>query len=235
MTNTIELVAREAISALRPSEYTGVLIQALRSATHRVVGASAIEIGSGSGVILAALGSLGATSLCGVDIESEAVVAGSALLASLGFGRMARFHHGNLWEPVNGQRFDLVVANLPHFPMTHGKVPGRFPSWSSGGVDGRRLLDPFLEGLAGHLAVGGRAVITHNAFVCLERSREILRPHGLALNVTSTTLVHLSPEKIELMSDSVLEAEEGRTILRYGPYAFGEMHIVEICASPTTG
>ena len=53
-------------------------------------------------------------------------------------------------------------------------IPGRLPTWSAGGADGRALLDPFLEGLAAHLAPGGRAVITHNAFVGLERSREIV-------------------------------------------------------------
>jgi hypothetical protein len=30
------------------------------------------------------------------------------------------------------------------------------------------------------------------------------------------------------MNRDILCAEEGRSIYRYGPYAFGEMHIVEI-------
>ena len=30
------------------------------------------------------------------------------------------------------------------------------------------------------------------------------------------------------MTASVLAVQDGRTIHRYGPYAFGEMHIVEI-------
>jgi hypothetical protein len=32
------------------------------------------------------------------------------------------------------------------------------------------------------------------------------------------------------MSRNVLLAEEGRSIYRYGPHAFGEMHVVEIAA-----
>ena len=32
------------------------------------------------------------------------------------------------------------------------------------------------------------------------------------------------------MTPAVLRAEEGRSLHRYGPYAFGEMHIVEIAA-----
>ena len=230
-----DIVLEKGVAALRPSEYTGALIQALRAAPHRVAGARALELGSGSGVVLAALGALGAISLCGIDIEREAVVAGARLLDEVGHGGAAQFHHGDMWQPVKGRRFDLVVANLPHFPMTRGAPGGRWPSWSCGGSDGRRLLDPFLEGLARHLSPRGCAVITHNAFVGLERSRAILRRQGLGLKVVSTILVHVPAEKVALMTSDILEAEEGRTLYRYGPYIFADMHIAEIAALEDPG
>src|SRR5262245_50396079 len=223
------------LAALRPSEYTAALIQVLQANQARVRGSRALEIGSGSGVVLAALGALGAASLCGIDIEEDAVASGMLLLDELGHGEVAEFHQGDMWSPVGGRRFDLIVANLPHFPMTEGVVPGRRPSWSAGGSDGRALLDPFLEGLAGHLVPDGRAIITHNAFVGVERSREIVERSGFALEVVLTTLVNLSDAKLERMTQSVLEREEGRTIHRYGPYAFAEVHIVEIGAAGTIG
>jgi len=225
------VVGSAATAVLRPSEYTGALIQVLRAAPHRVAGARVLEIGSGSGVILAALGALGAASLCGIDVENEAVAAGTDLLQSLGHGPLAQFHCGDMWQPVRDRRFDLIVANLPHFPMRDGALSGRRPSWSSGGPDGRLLLDRFLEGLAAHLAQGGNAFITHNAFVGLDRSREMLRRHGLAARVASTTLVHIPPEKLALMTHAVLDAENGRTVHRYGPYVFADMHVVEITAA----
>jgi release factor glutamine methyltransferase len=138
-----------------------------------------------------------------------------------------------MWRPVAGRRFGLVTANLPHFPMKSAELSGRLPSWSDGGIDGRRLLDPFLDGLAGHLAPGGRAVIAHNAFVDLERSREKVKHAGLSLRIAHTTLVYLPDEKLEHMSESIVRREEGRSIHRYGPYAFAEMHIVEIGAAGT--
>jgi len=223
--------AGAAVPALRPSEYTAALIQELRSHPGRVRGARVLEIGSGSGVVLAALGALGAGSLCGIDIENEAIVSGSLLLFQLGHVESVEFHRGDMWLPVAGRRFDLIVANLPHFPMEGGDVGGRLPSWSAGGADGRRLLDPFLEGLAGHLAPGGQAVITHNAFVDLERSRGIVEQHGLSLRVAMTTLVYVQTDKLERMTETVLRREEGRSIHRYGPYAFAEMHLVEIEAA----
>lgn len=213
--------------ALRPSEYTAALIQGLRADANRVRGADVLEIGSGSGVVLAALGAMGAASVCGVDIEQDAVDAGSLLLRRLGHGN-AEFHCGDMWLPVAGRRFDLIVANLPHFPMDPVSIAGRLPTWSAGGADGRRLLDGFLKGLPVHLAPGGRAIITHNAFVGLERSQELARAYGLGLEVRLTVLVYVSEEKLARMTPAVLRAEDGRTIHRYGPYSFGEMHIVEI-------
>jgi len=217
-----------SLAALRPSEYTAALIQVLQARASHVHGATVLEVGSGSGVVLAALAALKASSLCGIDIEEDAVTSGMLLLAELGHGKTSEFYLGDMWLPVAGRRFDMIVANLPHFPMERSDVPGRLPSWSAGGSDGRVLLDPFLEGLEGHLVAGGRAVITHNAFVDLDRSREILAGFGLSLRVALTTMVYIPEEKLSRICGTVLAAQDGRTIHRYGPYAFGEMHIVEI-------
>ncbi|HLZ65600.1 MAG TPA: methyltransferase domain-containing protein [Aliidongia sp.] len=219
----------------RPSEYTAFLIQALRSAPARVRGARVLEIGSGSGVVLAALGALGPASLCGIDVEHEAIQEGTRLLRALGYDDRAEFHRGDMWLPVAGRRFDMIVANLPHFPTERGDFAGRFPTWSDGGRDGRRLLDPFLRGVVAHLAPGGHAVITHNAFVGLEQSRDMVVRSGLSFRVAGTMLLHIPGEKLDRMTRSVLRAEEGRSIHHFGAYAFAEMHIVEIGKPDTLG
>lgn len=222
-----------ATASLRPSEYTAALLHALRIEPQRVRGASVLDIGSGSGVLLAALATMGAASLCGVDIEQDAVETGAALLHGLGY--RAELLRGDMWQPVRGRRFDLIVANLPHFPMEHCPVSGRRASWSSGGPDGRELLDPFIEGLPDHLSPGGRAVSTHNAFVDLDRSRAVAARLGLELRVVLTVQVHIAAEKAALMTPSVLAAEQGRSIRTYGPHVFADMHIVEIAAPGTAG
>ena len=223
------------VPALRPSEYTAALIQVLQANARRVRGADVLEIGSGSGVVLAALSAMGANSVCGVDIEESAVAVGKKLMGELGYNGQAELHRGDMWGPVGDRRFGVIAANLPHFPMAaewegFPGADGRFPTWSAGGPDGRRLLDRFLEGLPRHLAAGGIAIITHNGFVGLDRSREILTGLGLEMRVAATTLIYIADEKLDLMTESVLCAEDGRSIHRYGPYAFGEMHIVEIGA-----
>lgn len=232
---TLDNAPQQVIAALCPSEYTAALIQVLRARAAWVRGANVLEIGSGSGVVLASLGALGAASLCGIDIEREAVASGTLLLHGLGHRDNVEMCHGDMWLPVAGRRFEVVAANLPHFPMEPGKFAGRLPSWSSGGPDGRRLLDRFLLGLAAHLAPGGRAIITHNAFVDLELTRVTVARDGLSLRLAMTVMVHISSEKLALMTRSICRSEEGRSIYRYGPYAFAEMHIVEIGAVASLG
>lgn len=217
--------------ALLPSEYTAALIQVLRGNAAHLRGAKVLEIGSGSGVVLAALGALGAAELWGVDIEDQAVAESLSLLRKQGYGGIAHVQCGDMWQPVAGQYFDLIVANLPHFPMPRMGLNGRLSTWSCGGTDGRKLLNPFLSGLADHLAPGGRAVITHNAFVSVEESRVMLWQKGLTMRIALTFLVNIQELKFSLLTPSVVAAEDGRTIHRYGPHVFAEVHIVEISAA----
>ena len=55
------------------------------------------------------------------------------------------------------------------------------------------------------------------------------------MHIVRTVLVHISKEKIDLMTPSILQAEEGRSVHRYGPHIFADMHIVEIAAAGTRG
>jgi len=97
------------------------------------------------------------------------------------------------------------------------------------------LLDRFLDDLPAHLAPGGRAVMTHDGFLDLDLSRSIVEQSGLSLRIAQTVLVCISSEKLALMTRDILCAEEGRSIYRYGSYAFGEMHIVEIGSPEALG
>lgn len=225
----------EVIPALRPSEYTAALIQVLRRRPLWICGRDALEVGPGSGAVLAMMGELGAASLCGVDIEPAAVATSSRLLRDLGYGDKLELVQGDMWWPLSGRRFDVIAANLPQFPMKAVPYAGRLRSWSSGGPDGRCVLDRFIKTLAEHLAPGGRALITHNGFIDLEKTRAMLAPDGLSLRVSLTVLVSLNDEKLALMTSDILRAEQGRSIHRCGPYAFGEMHVVEIGAAAALG
>ena len=216
------------LHVLRPSEYTAALIQVLHGMRGHVRGAHVLEIGSGSGVVLAALAGLGAASLCGVDVEPDAMLAGRQLLEAVGCDARSEFKLGDMWLPVAGRRFDLVVANLPQFPTLTPDFVGRRTSWSHGGPDGRRLLEPFLNGLSQHITPGGRAVITHSGFINLARSRVQLKQNGLTARVVRTIMIPLPQERLERLDVKIRQREEGRSIHVIGPYSFAHMHIIDI-------
>jgi release factor glutamine methyltransferase len=219
----------------RPSDYTCLLIEALMANRCRIVGSRVLEIGCGSGVVLASLAGAGAASICGVDIESTAIEASLQTITAAGHLDIAELHQGDMWAPVAPRRFDLIVANLPQFPGATLGLADRLASWSAGGPHGRQWLDRFLAGLAPRLTGGGTAMITHSGFTDIERTRAILHGDGLAVRIAATRLVHLPAEKIRAMTESVRRAALGRTIFEHGGYAFATVHVVEIGAPDRLG
>jgi release factor glutamine methyltransferase len=164
----------------------------------------------------------------GVDIEQAALRSAAAMLRAMHLLERATLLRGSLWEPVGAARFDIVVANLPHFAATEPSDPDRSPYWNMGGVDGRHLLDPFLAGLGMHLADDGVALITHNAFVGVDRTEAILLEQGLVSRGVLATTVPLHPAKTALLKAAVRARFTGAGISRLGPYEFADVQILEI-------
>ena len=215
---------------MRPSEYTAALIQVLQAKPRSVRGAKVLEIGSGSGVVLAALGELGAASLVRHRHRRGCRRPRACCCwPSLATARRRSSTVGDMWLPVAGRRFDLIVANLPHFPMERSDVPGRLPTWSAGGTDGRALARPFPRRTGRRIWPPTAAPSSPTTPSSTSTARARSWPGSACRSaLRSTTLVYIPDDKLARMTASVLAAQDGRTIHRYGPYAFGEMHIVEI-------
>lgn len=210
----------------RPSEYTAALLRQIRLSAP--CPGRALEIGTGSGVVLAALSEAGPSRLVGVDIEPDAVRRTRALLQSLDIGGAA-VHCGDLWAPLAGEVFDLVVFNPPQLPVQDDMADGhRLRTWSDGGSDGREVLDRFLAGLAEHLAAAGRAFITHSAFVGLADTRRLLGERSLRAEVTQTVCAPIPAWKLRLLPPRWLDHHLGRSLHSIGPYVFCDFHILEI-------
>ncbi len=209
----------------RPSEYTAALLRQLQ--LRGPCKGRVLEMGTGSGVVLAALAAH-AREVVGVDVEPEAVDRTRALLKSQGVTR-ASVRCGSLWEPLDGERFDLVAFNPPQFPV-HDELAGghRLRSWSHGGADGRQVLDGFLRGLAQHLMPGGAALITHSSFIGLERTAQLLRPFGLRAEVAQTLSAPVPAYKLRALPAAWLDRHLGRGLHGVGPYVFADFHVLEI-------
>ncbi len=220
----------DAIELYRPSEVTAALLMALMQTDNQVAGQHVVEIGVGSGVVLAFLARLGAASVCGVDVMPAALRLSRAIVEAEGTGISTDFRLGDVWSKLAGRRFDLVVANPPEFPAEPANLAGRPPHWGIGGPNGRLVLDPLLRGLAYHLTPDGRAVITHNALVDLDQTRSILAEDGLGVRVLHTIMMALPQDKQAMLNHAVALREAGRNLFHIGPYSFVRMHVIEISA-----
>ncbi len=211
-----------------PSEYTGMLLQAIKCLPDPLPGSEAAEIGIGSGVLLASLALRGISGLRGVDSHPAAIRAAEALLGRLALAARTRLSLGSIWEPLAGERFDLVVANLPQFPTDQPVDARRIASWATGGPDGRQVMDPFLAGLGDHLRPGGTALITHSTIIGLARTRAMLAEQGLGCTSLIASHVLMQPGKAALLPPETWARAEECGLLAVGPYRFIEAHVLRI-------
>jgi release factor glutamine methyltransferase len=215
-----------------PSAHTGLMVQAIHQRANSFGRSSGLDIGVGSGVLLAALGTLGVRRLTGSDVDPNAVRRAAAMLDAAGFARRFRLFTGSLWDGLEGERFDVITANLPAFPATEACAPPPAPDWSCGGPDGRRLIDPFIAGLPRHLARGGVAFLAHNVFLGRARTDAMLRDRKLACTTVLRTSIPIDPRKSAFLNPLIRQDGPGggpcAGLQHIGGYEFMEVEVLEI-------
>ena len=114
-------------------------------------GSRVLDMGTGSGI-----GAVAATQLAehvtAVDINPSAVRCAriNALLNQV--EKQIEVREGNLFEPVQGERFDVVLFNPPYYRGTpRNALDGAFRA--------EDVMERFVAGLPGHLAAGGHALV----------------------------------------------------------------------------
>lgn len=128
----------------------------LRDAVVVPDGAAVLDLCTGSGVQALQRGATAAR-LVAVDVNPRAVALTRHNAALNGVDHLD-VRLGDLFGPVRGERFDVIIANPPFVtsPYTTG------PSYHAGGATGDRVVRRILAGLDRHLHPGGRAfAVTH--------------------------------------------------------------------------
>ncbi len=160
----------------RPQADTALLAGALRRAGV-AAGARVLDVGTGTGAMAVAAARCGAREVVAVDVAAGAVLAArvNARLRNL----PVRVLRGDLFEPVAGERFDVIVANPPYvigdaFPE---EVRGRARAWEAGPC-GRALLDRICAQAPAHLAPGGTLLVVQSALSGVAATLVALRDAG---------------------------------------------------------
>jgi methylase of polypeptide subunit release factors len=145
-------LARRGEAVMGLGESTITLCRAAFRPNGSVEAALDLGCGAGTGALVLARC---ARRVVGTDINPRAIVLARANAAINGVTNVA-FREGDLFAPVAGEAFDLVISQPPFVPMPDGADAAAF---LHGGRRGDEIARRLLAGLAPHLTTKGRALV----------------------------------------------------------------------------
>jgi release factor glutamine methyltransferase len=173
-------------------------------------GAAVLDVCTGSGLLAVTAARHGAGGATAIDVSRRAVL--TARINARLNGVRVRALRGDLFAPVAGERFDVIVSNPPYVPAQDDELPARGPqrAWDAG-TDGRALLDRICTAAPAHLRPGGFLLLVHSSICGVEPTIERLERAGLSVDVLEKRRGALGP----LVTARAPELE-ARGILRPG-------------------
>lgn len=148
-------------------------------------GESVLEIGTGCG-LLAVLAARMGGSVVATDVNPLAIACARENARRHGVLDSVDLRIGDLFEPVKGGKFDLVLFNPPYLPVSPDERTGD-PlelAWD-GGEGGRSVLDGFLNELPDHLKPCGRALFVQSSLTGERETVAAIEKSGLCWRVVS--------------------------------------------------
>lgn len=145
-----DYLGTDADAVMGAGETTAVLYGAAQP--RQRVG-SVLDLGCGAGT-LALLLADSADHVVGTDINPRAVAL-ARLNAAVNGVTNAEFRTGDLWEPANGEQFDLIVSQPPYYPSRGGERL----TFLHGGERGDEIPRRVMLGLPDRLTPSGRALV----------------------------------------------------------------------------
>ncbi len=171
---------------------------------------SVLDLCAGSGFVGLSAAAKGAR-VVAVDVHrpSLAAVRANAMLNGL----RVRTARGDLFDAVDGERFDFIVSNPPYLPgPVDGPGRGRARAWE-GGPRGRMFLDRICSQAASHLHSGGMVMLVHSSVCSIPETIGRLAEQGFEVTIAASERGPLGPilssRAVWLASRGLLE--DGRT------------------------
>ena len=150
-----------------PSAATRLIAENL----HEIDGLRVLDLGTGSGVLAILASKLGAGNVVATDVSDRAIKIAKRNAEVNGVE--IDFRVGDLFNPVRGELFDLIICNPP---MTPSPIQLRRFTW--GGVDGRLILDRIIDEAPSHLRRNGRLILPVISLVGIGRAYQALLGRG---------------------------------------------------------
>ncbi len=117
-------------------------------------GQSVLEIGTGSGIV-AMYASRLTNDITVTDINFDACELARKNFTENGIENI-EILWGNLFEVVENRKFDVILFNTPYLPTEDDEVLDNTINYAfDGGLNGRKVIDLFLNEVGNHLNDGG--------------------------------------------------------------------------------
>jgi release factor glutamine methyltransferase len=144
-------------------------------------GVSVLDLCTGSGH-LAVVAALAGASAVAIDVSRRAMV--SVRLNALLNGVRVTALRGDLFAPVAGRRFDVIVSNPPYLPHPDETLPQRGLARAiDAGPRGRAFVDRICAEVGEHLTPGGVLLLVHSSVCGEQETLEALSARGLETEV----------------------------------------------------
>ena len=170
------LVLRLDESAQAPKAGTLLLARQVPVLAH----GSVLDLGTGSG-LLALLAARRASRVVATDVVEGCVRCAWRNAILNGFEVEVDVRLGDLFAPVAGETFDLILTNPPQMPTPPDREAGGDDAVTdNGGPDGWAILDRVIREAPAHLKPGGQLVFTLFGFLGERNGFSRLKEVGLS-------------------------------------------------------
>ncbi|SEP63218.1 release factor glutamine methyltransferase [Ectothiorhodospira magna] len=162
---SLNLAVRPGVLIPRPD--TETLVETALSRLAEDFSGRLADLGTGTGAIALALAvERPQCHIIAVDRSPEALAVARENVMRLGLEARVHCRLGNWFEPLAGERFDLIVSNPPYIAdadphLTQGDLRFEPPSALASGPDGLMDIRRIVEQAPGHLEPGGTLLLEH--------------------------------------------------------------------------
>jgi len=139
-------------------------------------GKSALDMGTGSGILAEVALATGAKSVLAVDVNQEAV----NNVKQKGINT----RHSDLFSNIS-EKFDLIIFNPPYLPKTKDE-DAESEKITTGGTHGYEIIKKFLIQARAHLNPNGKILILFSSLTGRERVDKILQENNYKFKCLET-------------------------------------------------
>ena len=160
-------------------------------------GQSVLEIGTGSGIVAMYASKL-TDEITVTDINFDACRLAEKNFRENGIENI-EILFGNMFEPVKNRKFDVILFNTPYLPTEDGEVLEDTINYAfDGGLNGRKVIDVFLNEVGNHLNEGGIVQLIQSSLSGNEETLDMLDKSGFIAEIAASE--HFFFENITLIN-----------------------------------